>query len=156
MRLSLPILWLISLAMIFAIAGAPVFGLGNAPVDYSLHDTYYVVAHTRHVISIGVTFLVFAALYGFFKVVFGVEAKRKLGLLHWGVTSVGAILIFAPTLALSLMGTPDRYIDYPRNFAIWNAASSSGYILTLASIPLLLVVIFEALVRRWRPTDRQD
>jgi cytochrome c oxidase subunit 1 len=143
----LPGLWLL--------AGAVVVGLGLVPydwwhpTDYSLHDTYYVVAHRHYMLGLAAWFAGFAAAYaviGRFRLPF----RKGLAVGHLGLFVGGVLLLFAPAMLLNWMAPPRRYLDYPDQFEQLNALASVGYVLTLAGVALFVVGSVEALWRRWR------
>ena len=45
---------------------------------------------------------------------------------------------------------PRRYIDYPEQFAIWNAVSSFGALITLAGVAFFFIMLIEAFFVRRR------
>jgi cytochrome c oxidase subunit 1 len=143
-----PMLWAIGFIFLFTVGGVTGVVLANAGIDYSLQDTYYVVAHFHYVLSLGAVFAIFAGFYYWFEKMWGVKYNEFLGATHFWITFVGVNLIFFPQHFLGLQGMPRRYVDYPVAFSLWNKVSSIGYMITVVGVAFFLAVLVEAAVRR--------
>ena len=148
LEFKVPMLWAIGFIFLFTVGGVTGVVLANAGIDYSFHDTYYVVAHFHYVLSLGAVFAIFAGFYYWFEKMWGIKYNEFLGAAHFWVMFVGVNLIFFPQHFLGLQGMPRRYVDYPEAFALWNHVSSVGYVITLGAVCIFLVMLVEALVRR--------
>src|ERR1700761_3150874 len=143
-----PMLFAIGFIFLFTIGGVTGVVLANAGIDYSLHDTYYVIAHFHYVLSLGAVFSIFAGFYYWFEKMWGVKYNEFLGAAHFWVMFVGVNLIFFPQHFLGLQGMPRRYVDYPEAFTKWNEVSSIGYAITLVGMGVFFIMLIEAAVRR--------
>ena len=143
-----PMLWALGFIFLFTLGGVTGVVLANAGIDYSLHDTYYVVAHFHYVLSLGAVFAIFAGFYYWFEKMFGVKYNEFLGCMHFWIMFVGVNLVFFPQHFLGLQGMPRRIVDYPDGFEFWNQVSSVGYLITIAGVLVFLVMLAEAAIRR--------
>jgi cytochrome c oxidase subunit I len=138
----------IGFIFLFTVGGVTGVVLANAGIDYSLHDTYYVVAHFHYVLSLGAVFAIFAGFYYWFEKMWGVKYNEFLGAAHFWIMFVGVNIVFFPQHFLGLQGMPRRYVDYPTGFTYWNEVSSIGYVITMVGVAVFLLVLIEAAVRR--------
>jgi cytochrome c oxidase subunit 1 len=145
---KVPMLWAIGFIFLFTVGGVTGVVLANAGIDYSFHDTYYVVAHFHYVLSLGAVFAIFAGFYYWFEKMWGVKYNEVLGALHFWIMFVGVNLVFFPMHFLGLQGMPRRYVDYPDAFALWNKVATYGYDITLVGVGVFFVMLIEAAVRR--------
>jgi len=143
-----PMLWAIGFIFLFTVGGVTGVVLSNAGIDYSLHDTYYVVAHFHYVLSLGAVFAIFAGFYYWFEKMFGVKYNEVLGCLHFWLMFVGVNIVFFPQHFLGLQGMPRRYVDYSDGFAYWNMVSTWGYVITIVGVLVFLIMLAEAAIRR--------
>ncbi len=143
-----PMLWAIGFIFLFTVGGVTGVVLANAGIDYTLHDTYYVVAHFLYVLSVGAVCAIFAGFYYWFEKMWGVKYNEFLGAAHFWVMFIGVNIVFFPQHFLGLQGMPRRYVDYPEAFTLWNYVSSVGYAITLVGVGIFLVVLIEAAIRR--------
>ena len=147
---KVPMLWAMGFVFLFTVGGVTGVVLANAGIDYTFHDTYYVVAHFHYVLSLGAVFAIFAGFYYWFEKMWGIKYNEILGAIHFWVMFVGVNIVFFPMHFLGAQGMPRRYVDYPEAFTLWNYVSSVGYAVTLVGVLVFLVVLLEAVVRRRR------
>jgi cytochrome c oxidase subunit 1 len=143
-----PMLWALGFIFLFTVGGVTGVALANTAFDYSVHDTYYVIAHFHYVLSLGAVFAIFGGFYYWFEKIWGVRYNEALGALHFWLTFVGVNIVFFPQHFLGLQGMPRRQVDYPAGFDFWNYVSSVGYIITLIGLCVFLAMLLEAAIRR--------
>ncbi|KRA26558.1 cytochrome c oxidase subunit I [Brevundimonas sp. Root608] len=143
-----PMLWAIGFIFLFTVGGVTGVVLANAGIDYSLHDTYYVVAHFHYVLSLGAVFAIFGGFYYWYEKMFGVKYNEFLGCAHFWIMFVGVNLVFFPQHFLGLQGMPRRYVDYSDGYALWNKVSSFGYAITAIGVLVFLIMLAESAIRR--------
>lgn len=145
---KVPMLWAIGFIFLFTVGGVTGVVLSNAGIDYSLHDTYYVVAHFHYVLSLGAVFAIFCGFYYWYEKMFGIKYNELLGQIHFWLMFVGVNVVFFPQHFLGLQGMPRRYVDYPEGYTYWNQISSIGYVITAIGVLVFLLMIVESVIRR--------
>lgn len=145
-RLHVPMQFVFGFLALFTIGGVTGVALANASLDIAFHDTYYVVAHFHYVLSMGAVFGLLAGFYFWFPKLVGKTTNETLGKIHFWTLFVGVNLTFFPQHFLGIAGLPRRVPDYPDAFGPYNTISSIGSMISLASLFVLAIVIYDGLV----------
>jgi len=143
-----PMLFAIGFIFLFTIGGVTGVVLANAGMDYSVHATYYVVAHFHYVLSLGAVFAIFSGFYYWFEKMWGVKYNEALAAVHFWLMFIGVNVIFFPQHFLGLQGMPRRIVDYAPQFTYWNQISSYGYVIAAVGVGAFFIVLIEAAARR--------
>jgi len=135
-----PMLWTIGFLITFLFGGLTGIILASPALDFSVSDSYFVVAHFHYVVFGTVVFEMFAGFYFWWPKMTGKMLDEKLGKVHFWLVFIGFQTTFMVQHWLGVMGMPRRYATYlpSDGFATLNTVSSIGAaILGLSTLPFL-------------------
>ena len=141
-RITPPTMFAIGFVSIYISGGLTGIWLGNSTIDIQLHDTYFVVAHFHLVMGVAAFFGMFAGVYHWFPRMYGRMMNDTLAYIHFGITFVGAYLIFWPMHFIGLSGVPRRYYSFNEIEAFSQYATTNKVISAATIIVFLAQIIF--------------
>ncbi|RFC62622.1 cytochrome o ubiquinol oxidase subunit I [Fulvimarina endophytica] len=142
-RFELPMMWTIAFIVTFTIGGMTGVLLAVPPVDFTVHNSLFLVAHFHNVIIGGVLFGAFAAINYWFPKAFGFKLNEFWGKVSFWTWVSGFYLAFMPLYLLGLMGVTRRLREFDDpSLQIWFVIAAAGAGLIAIGIGALLMQIY--------------
>jgi cytochrome c oxidase subunit 1 len=131
-----PMLWAVGFIGVFTIGGLSGIFLAAFPIDWTVTDSYYVVAHLHYVLFGGSMFAVFGGLFYWWPKMFGRILDESLGKLQFWLVFIGFNMTFLPQHFLGLVGLPRRIYTYDRGglWEVYNMVSTIGSFIMAAGM----------------------
>ena len=111
-RLSVPMLWTLGFMVTFVIGGVTGVLLAIPPIDYTVHNTTFLVAHFHNMLIPGALFGYMAGLVYWFPKALGFTLDETWGRRAFWLWFGGFLTAFMPLYALGFMGMPRRLESY--------------------------------------------
>jgi cytochrome o ubiquinol oxidase subunit 1 len=108
-----PMLWAIGGLFLLLIGGLTGMMLAIPAVNYTVHNSVFVIAHF-HCMVLLIVYAVFAAVAYWFPKVFGFTLDERSGKWFFATFSLGTVMLFSAMFALGFMGETRR-LDYLYN-----------------------------------------
>ena len=140
LRFDTPMLWAIGFLVVFVFGGMSGVILGMPALNFSVHDTYFVVAHFHYVLFGSAVFAGAGGAYFWYPKMTGRMLREGWGKLHFWLTLIGFNLTFAPLHEAGMRGMVRRVSTYPADLHVTflnQLATAGAYILGLSILPFL-------------------
>ena len=108
-----PMLWAVGSLFLLLIGGLTGMMLAIPAVNYTVHNSVFVIAHF-HCMVLLIAYAIFAAVVYWFPKVFGFKLDERSGLMFFVTFSLGTLVLFTAMFALGFMGETRR-LDYLYN-----------------------------------------
>jgi len=152
MSFETPMLFAISVLILFSFGGLTGVMLAVIPADLEYHDTMFVVAHFHYVLIPGAFLGLVAGVFYWLPKWTGNMYDERLGKLFFWMAMVGFNMTFFVQHFVGLAGMPRRIIDYSVQFAEFNMVSSIGAFIFGASHLVFLYVVIKCV--RGKPKEK--
>lgn len=139
-----PLIFSFIFLLFFLCGGLTGMWLSHVGLNIYVHDTFYIVAHFHFMFSASTFSAIFVSIYYYFWQIFSVKYSEYLSYLHAFYWFCGQWLTFLPLFYIGYNGCPRRYHDYPVLFAGWNSISSYGHAITIVSVIIFFVMIYDS------------
>ena len=115
-RFETPMLWAVGALFMLLLGGLTGMMLAMPPINYSVHNSVFVVAHFHTMLMVVIYGIMGAVAYWFPKV-FGFKLDEPLGKRFFWFFTAGTIMVFIPMYTSGFMGMTRR-LDYIANPAL--------------------------------------
>ncbi|MBB5373183.1 cytochrome o ubiquinol oxidase subunit 1 [Acidocella aromatica] len=133
--LATPMLWAITCILLLLVGGITGMMLSASVVDYTVHDSVFVVAHF-HCMVLVIGGGVFAAVTYWWPKVFGFKLNETLGQWFFWTFVAGSVLVFVPMFMAGLDGETRR-LDY-----LWDTSLRPLMLLEVVGIAVYFLSVF--------------
>ncbi|WP_298136190.1 cbb3-type cytochrome c oxidase subunit I [Acidiferrobacter sp.] len=133
-RFETPMLWAVGALFMLLLGGLTGMMLAMPPINYSVHNSVFVVAHFHTMLMVVIYGIMGAVSYWFPKV-FGFKLNEALGKRFFWYFTAGTLMVFIPMYTSGFMGMTRR-LDYLANPALFpfEVAEEVGIGLYIVSI----------------------
>ncbi len=139
-RFTTPLLFGVAFLVTFLIGGLTGILLANPPVDFSMHNSLFLVAHFHNMLIPGVLFGMFAGIQMWFPKAFGFRLDDGWGRRGFWCWAIGFYMAFMPLYALGLMGAMRRTAEWFRpEYIPFLAVALAGAVIILIGCALFCV-----------------
>lgn len=154
-RYQTPMLWTTAFLVTFTIGGVSGVLLAVPAVDYTLHNTTFLVAHFHNMLIPGALFGFFAGYTYWFPKAFGFRLDERWGQRAFWFWLVGFYLAFMPLYALGTMGMVRRLQHYDNpDWQPYLIVAAIGAVSVLCGIASLAVQLWVSIRDRERLADK--
>jgi cytochrome c oxidase subunit 1 len=147
-RFATPMLYAMGFISLFVIGGFSGLILALVPIDYSLHDTYFVVGHFHLVLVGGSVMLLFAGTYFYWPKMSGRMLNETWGKIGFYCMFIGVFVAFFLMHIEGAMGMPRRIGIYREEFFTMNQVVTLGYVFTAVSALIMFLSLVLSLFRK--------
>ncbi|RVV96792.1 cytochrome ubiquinol oxidase subunit I [Mesobaculum littorinae] len=148
-RLTTPMLFAVTFLVTFVLGGLTGILLANPTIDFSVHNSLFLVAHFHNMLIPGLLFGMIAAVQVWFPKAFGFRLHEGWGVAGFVCWVAGFYLAFMPLYALGLMGAMRRTSQWARpEYGPWLAVALLGAVLVLGGVFCLAMQLFVSIRRR--------
>ncbi|QIG80226.1 cbb3-type cytochrome c oxidase subunit I [Stakelama tenebrarum] len=149
LRLTAPMLFAVTFLFCFVLGGLSGIILANPPVDFSVHNSLFLVAHFHNMLIPGTLFGMIAGYMFWFPKAFGFRLEETWGRIAWGCWSAGFLLAFLPLYMLGLFGMMRRTAEtFRAEYAPWLWTAWGGAGLIVCGLGALIVQLIVSIRRR--------
>lgn len=148
LKVDTAILFVNSFFFFFLCGGLTGMWLSHVGLNVYVHDTFYVVAHFHFMFSSSTFSALFAMVYYYYSVLFGIKYSKIFSILHLIYWTCGQWLTFLPLFWIGYNGLPRRYHDYPLYYMGWHGLSTIGHFLVLVSILFFFLGLAESFLEK--------
>lgn len=148
LKIDTAILFVNSFFFFFLCGGLTGMWLSHVGLNVYVHDTFYVVAHFHFMFSSSTFSALFAMVYYYYSVLFGIKYSKIFSILHLIYWTCGQWLTFLPLFWIGYNGLPRRYHDYPLYYMGWHGLSTIGHFLVLVSIAFFFLGLAESFLEK--------